>query len=134
MSTTYYLSSVAVQSPISIGVDAKGRNIFSINFRCQSSGLPTAFEDDIMRVLATANLVVSGATGFIGPSSTIPEGDGPFILLRDTGGSAPIQSHNDDIYANLSVQITVYAKSYTIGRTRANAIWNVLKGKYNFSV
>lgn len=131
--STSYLYSEAIQSPISIGVDIKGRNMFSLNFRCQSNGLPSTFEDDVLSRLISAGLVTSGTTAFIGPNATLPDGAGPFILLRDTGGSAPFETHNMDVYANLSLQIVVYAANYVSGRSLANRIWTTLNGKYNFT-
>jgi minor capsid protein len=130
--STFYTYSEAVQNPIAVGVDIKGRKMFSFNFRCQSLGLPTDLEDDMLAILSSAGLVIPNVTAF-GSNATLPDEDGPFILLRDTGGSAPFETHNMDVYANLSLQIVVYAANYVAGRSLANRIWTTLNGKYNFT-
>lgn len=131
---TFYLSSEAVQSPISVGSDVKRRNMWSVNFRVKSYTLPSTFEDDMLSLLSSAGYATPNVDSFIGPNTTIPDGNGPFLLLRDTGGAAPDESHNKEVYTDLSLQVTVYASSYTMGRTRANNIWKTLNGKYNFTV
>lgn len=132
--STFYLSVNAVQSPISVGSDIKRRNMWSVNFRVKSYTLPPTFEDDMLSVLSSAGYATLNVDSFIGPNTTIPDGNGPYLLLRDTGGAAPDETHNGDVYADLSFQVTVYASSYTVGRTRANNIWKTLNGKYSFTV
>ena len=133
---TTYLQILSVQRPFPFGVDSSTppRVQFSLNFEAVSQGAVTDWEQEIVQFLEDASLSTPGTDTFIGPLTPLPEGDGPYIRILDTGGSSPDVTHDGGVYENLSCQIVVTAKSYTAGRTRALAIRRELDGKYDVSI
>ena len=133
---TTYLEILSVQRPFDIGPDSAQppRCQFSVNFDAVSQGAVTDWEQEVVQLLEDASLATFNTDMWIGTLKVLPVGDGPYIRLIDTGGSAPDTTHDGRVYENLSCQIVVTAKSYTVGRTRALAIWRELDGKYNTSI
>lgn len=132
--SAFYFQILSTQEPFAIGYDVKDRNMFSVNFRGKASGTLSQLEDDVVAVLQDEGLVTPNVTVFIGPRKTIPDGDGPFVLVKSTGGVGPDETHDGTKTRNFSFQIVVYAKSYVAGRDKANAIWQTLDGRRNFQI
>lgn len=125
-----YLSIHSVQRPFPIGLDAILFENFSVNFQAIADAPVNKWEEELIKILNTAGLATSGTDAFIGRSvdlSSLP-GNGPHIIVLDSGGAAPIQAHGPagSVWERLSAQIVVRAKSYTVARTRALAIWRAL--------
>lgn len=131
---TRYLEILALSRPAPIGVDTNNRTMFTATYNCVAAAPATKFEEEVARILFDASLMTLGTDGFIGPASTIPTGNGPYITLIDTGGMSPLETHNGDKYERMSIQIVVRALNYQVARTRALAIWRELDGKRNVSV
>lgn len=137
-----YLSILSVQSPFDVGLDGNGRAQFSVNFEATADAPVTAFEKEIVKILSDAGLVTLASitngvlTGntFIGRAVSIPQGDGPFISVINTGGSAPMESHNGQKWERLSAQIIVRATNPATAEAKALAIWRALDGKRNLTV
>lgn len=132
--SAYYFQILSVQEPFPIGADVKDRNMFSVNFRGKASGTLSELEDDVIAILSDAGLVTPNVTVFAGPRAKIPDGDGPYVLVKSTGGVGPDETHDGVKTRNFSFQVVVYSKSYTAGRTKANAIWQTLDGRRNFAI
>lgn len=132
--STRYLSILAQQSPFSLGTDIKNRVIWSCNYRVSAQAPSDKFEEEMVKLIVDAGLGISGTSLFIGPSVVIPDGAGPFVLIKNTGGNSPLAAHSGVKIERLSLQVLVYATSYVTGRTRALAIWRLLDGKYNVTV
>ena len=131
-----YLSILSVQRPFPIGLDDHQRPMFSVNFEGLADAPVDQWEENLVAILATAGLATSGTDTFIGPAVAVPTGNGPYITVLDSGGTAPIQAHGPtgSLYERLSAQIVVRAKSYTVARTRALAVWRALHGVRNQTV
>lgn len=129
---TRYLEIVSVQRPFVFLVDDNNRSVFSVNFDAMAAAPVDKWEEELIKVLSDAGLATlwDGTSGdtFIGPAMVIPSGAGPFILIVDTGGTSPLETHDGQEYERLSAQITVRAVSYETARTRALAIWRELDG------
>lgn len=132
--STRYLEILAAQRPFPAYVDENGRVAFSINFECEAAAPVGDFEREIVKLLSNAGLATLGTDTFIGPDAVFPDGDGPFISLTDTGGSSPIETHDEQKYERLSIQVVVRAEDYEAARGRALAIWRELDGKRNVTV
>lgn len=129
-----YLSILSVSSPIDIGIDENNRVMFSLNFEVTVSGPSVDLEQEIVQILENAGLATSGTDTFIGSAAVLPTGNGPYLNIRNTGGTSPLTTHNGDIYERQSVHIVVRASTYTAARTRTNAVWRELDGTYNTTV
>lgn len=137
-----YVEIVAVQRPFSIGLDEERRAVFSCNFDglvtapswVSSGAVQTAFEEDVASFVTSAGLGALGSTLFIGPLASFPPGGGPYATLIDTGGTAPMETHNGDKYERISFQLLVRGSSYAAARSRALAIWSTLDGLRNVTV
>ena len=129
-----YLSITANQRPAQIGADENNRVVFSVNFSAMAQAPVEQWEEEIVKVLNTAGLATLGTDTFVGPTATIPTGNGPYLSIMDTGGTAPVETHDGLTYERLSVQVLIRALSYTIARTRALAVWRALKAVRNQTV
>lgn len=131
-----YLSIEAVQRPFAIGLDDLQRVMFSVNFQALAAAPVNQWEEEIIKILTTAGLATSGTDTFIGPAVALPTGNGPYITILDSGGTAPMQAHGSTgaLYERLSAQVVVRAKNYTSARTRALAVWRALHGVRNQTV
>lgn len=91
------------------------------------------FLDDIATHLVQHGVGTVGSDIFLGSKAVIPEGDGPYLSLIETGGSAPTRIHNKKS-ANTqrpTAQVAVRAKSYLVARTMAASAYVALDGVYN---
>ncbi len=129
-----YLEILAVQRPFPFGVDSNNRVMFSVNFEAEAASPVNAWEEEIVSLLQAAGQATLGQDTFIGPNMDLGAGDGPFINVIDTGGGAPKQTHNNDTYERLTVQIVIRAKNFLTARTRALAVWRTLHGVRNTTV
>lgn len=129
-----FIEILAVQNPFTIGLDAQKRNVFSMNFQCKTADVIFKFEESIIKILSDAGLCTFNTNAFIGPSSVMPDGDGPFILLINTGGYGPNQSNDDYIMQNPSFQILIHGKNYVTARDKADLIWRELHGTRDLTV
>src|SRR5678816_4477154 len=92
-----------------------------------------SFLDEIAAKLANAGVGTIGGNIFLGSKAVIPEGDGPYISLLETGGSAPTRIQNQ-AGANTqrpTAQILVRAKSYQTARNKSKEAYNALDGLFN---
>jgi hypothetical protein len=94
------------------------------------------FLDEIKDRLVAQGVGVFGSSIFLGSKAAIPSGDGPYISLTETGGTAPTRIHNQT-GANTqrpTAQILVRAKSYLTARTKAKEAYLALDGVYNTTI
>ena len=129
-----YLELLSVQRPFSIGVDDVNRAMYSCNFVAVAAQPVAKFEEEVGRLVFDAGLGTFGTNMFIGPPSSVPSGEGPFIHIIDTGGTSPLETHNGDKYERMSCQIVVRGTNRQTARTRALAIWRALDGQRNITV
>ena len=130
-----YLQILSTQRPFPFDVDDNQRNLFIFNIEAKAASNVDKWEEELAQVLI-GDLVATalGNDIFAGLNAPIPDGDGPYIQLIDTGGSSPDETHNGDVYENLSCQIVIRSKSYALGRTKALAVWRSLHGVRNTTV
>ena len=92
--------------------------------------------DELAARLVSLGIGTIGASIFLGSKAIIPVGDGPFITLTETGGSAPTRIHNKNPVNTQrpTAQIAVRAKSYLVARQKAKDAYAALDGVYNTSL
>lgn len=91
------------------------------------------FLDEIAERLVSAGVGVRSKTIFLGSHAKIPDGDGPFISLIETGGMAPTRIHNVATAHTQrpTAQIMVRASKYNVARAKAKAAYDALDGIFN---
>lgn len=95
------------------------------------------FLDEIANRLVAQGVGVKGSqlpNGiFLGSGAEIPVGDGPYLSLIETGGSAPRRIHNvpGAHTQRPTAQITARAKSYSTARAMLKAAYDALDGVFN---
>ena len=115
-------------------MDDLKREMWSCNFTAYARAPVDKWEEEILRLITDASLGTFGTDTFIGPDAPIPNGDGPYTTINDTGGSEPDETHDAMEYERLSVQIVVRGKNYVTTRTRALAIWRAIKNTRNTTI
>jgi hypothetical protein len=126
-----YLRIDALQQPYDLGVDTFGRSKIQFNIlaeRTSPTGA-TEFEDEIVKILADAGVVItSGPTKnvFVGSNASIPSppasgSAGPYLSVIATSGAPgkKIQNAQGIAYKNPTALIVVRATSYVAARAKA---------------
>ena len=139
---SFYKSIWADHSPCQYGVDDQNRVLYSLNFSIDTQGTVVTLEEDIASLLVVTGLsTYTNASPasvnldtFIGPSRTIPTGDGPYMSIIDNTGPAPDIAQGGEVYDHRSLQIIVRATNYIDARTRAQAVYSTLNGLFNITV
>lgn len=74
-----------------------------------------------------------GTEMFRGPRAVMPNGDGPFTSIIENQGFAPEGTHNaaGAAYLNPSAQLLTRAAKYSVARTRAQQLWDLLQPVQN---
>lgn len=88
--------------------------------------------DELKDRLVAQGVGVYGTSLFLGSKAVIPDGNGPYISLIETGGSGPTRIHNQGAgnTQRPTVQVVVRAKSYLDARTKAKAAYLALDGVF----
>lgn len=89
---------------------------------------------EIANKLIAASVVSAIQTDvFLSRGARIPDGDGPYLSLIDTGGSGPSYTHNrkSNPYCNISIQLVTRAKDATVAWTLCNDAIAELQGIRN---
>ena len=123
--------------PFENGVDDNNRIQFSMNFEAMAAGPVGQWAYDLQKILDDAGLSTitqPGRDTLIGPSATLPAGDGPYIRINETGGPPSEETHNGSEYEMPAAQITVSAKSRTVVETRALAVWRAINRSRDVTV
>lgn len=132
--STRYLEILAHQRPFCYGVDDNQRALFSCNFVARAADAVPTLERDIARLVIDAGLGTLGTDLFLAPMATMPSGNGPQILIKDTGGLGPEETHDGARYEQCTFQVVVRGKPYSVARDRALAVYGVLHGKRDVNV
>lgn len=76
---------------------------------------------------------ISTAVIFLSSMTVIPVGIGPYLLLRETGGSGPEKTQNAGAlaYQRPSLQYVAVAKTYVVARTMARSFYDAMIGVHN---
>ena len=130
---TRYIEILAIQEPFPFNIDSSDRVMFSCNFSvlCTPTNKP---DSDFVTILSNAGLITPNVDTFIGPKKEIPEGDGPFITVVNTGGSSSLFTHDGEKTQRPSVQIVTRATDYEAARDKAMLIYNYLDGIHELTV
>lgn len=129
-----YLSLIAVQPPFDIGLDKQNRPSFAFNV---SGFVSTSLSDctrDIAALIVIAGLGTLGIDLFTGVLPNVPEGDGPIVFIRNTGGSGQRLTQGSSVYENVSCQIAVRAALESDSYNRAADIYRAISPRFNFTV
>lgn len=74
---------------------------------------------------------------FVSTRAVIPTGAGPYLLLTETGGAAPLRTHNSvatPAYQRPSAQILVTGGTYAAALTMVRAAYDALAGVRNTTI
>lgn len=92
------------------------------------------FLQDLISILEGAGVATYGVDLFVGSKAVIPAGDGPFVSLIETGGSAPEGTHNlVDVpaYVRPSAQVVCRGTDYLTVRSKAQDVYLAFYGVMN---
>ena len=91
------------------------------------------FNDEIKQRLVDMGVGTYGANIIAGSKGVVPDGDGPYLSIIETGGTAPLRVHNEAgaHVQRPSAQILVRGKNYVAARTMARNAYTALDGVVN---
>ena len=125
---TWYREINPDQEPFSPGMDVtKKRVLFMFNISVVKEPSET-FDEEIAERLEDSSVGTRNTNIFIGPKAVIPIGDGPYLVINDTGGAPPTWIHNQNtpFMKNSGAQISVVATSYNAAMAMAYDAYNAL--------
>ena len=136
---------IEAQKPFPFNKDKNNRIMFSVNLRAICA--PTAeWEKEIAQILIDAGVVTKGVDLFSGPDAPIPNGQGPYLTLNNTGGPEGERTHNSvDVpaYERPTMQLIIRAGDdtsrtppggYDAGLAMATAAYLALVGVRNTTI
>lgn len=137
--STWYREIAVLQEPFDMGPDERGRQRVGFNVLAVKRPSATFPEELITLLVAAAVGTKATASGniFLSTGVSLPAGDGPYLSIIETGGTAPLRTQNavaTPAYQRPSAQIVVRAATYTAARTMARAAYNALVGVRNRTV
>jgi hypothetical protein len=133
---TWYQSVKVLNEPTDIGLDDLGRPMFSFNVEVVKA-YSTTFIEEIVSILEGASLGTFGTDIFTGSKPVIPEGDGPYVSLAQTGGAEPMRTHSQvttPAYPRPRLQVVVRAASQASAVAKAYAAYVALESVRNTEV
>lgn len=86
------------------------------------------FVDEIKDRLVAQGVGTFGTDIFAGSGAVIPPGDGPYLSLTETGGSAPNVTHNDTATENPTMQLSSRANTSVSARSKLKLAYDALGG------
>lgn len=131
---SFYLEILANGPPIQVSHDENQRLLWSINFSALARAPVADWLGEVQRVLVDAALVTAGVDVFTTTRAGIPDGDGPFTTLRDTGGVQSDFTQQDDQYERRACQVVVRAQDEAAGDALAQSIWRELNNIRNSTI
>lgn len=137
---TWFVQIRMLQSePFPMAADSQGRAQFAFNVLAEK--MPSAdTELDLVNRLVSQSVGVfegSDRTIFKGLQAVLPNGDGPYLTVKSSGGAGPLQVQNrtgDQAYRRPTLQIVVCGKSVAATRAKAQAAYNALASVLNMSL
>ena len=130
---TFYREINVDTDPFDMGTDPNGRAQVGFNIRVVKA-FSTTFAEEIVERLEDMGVGTFNTNIFISGKAQVPAEGGPYLLVRETGGTTPERTHNDvsvPAYPRPSAQLTVRADTYVAARTMARVAWNALAGVRN---
>jgi hypothetical protein len=133
--STWYLQIQPQQEPFDVGPDAAGRAQCAFNMLATKRPSGT-YVQELLGILERAGLGVTKVDLFGTSQSAIPDGPGPYVLVRPTAGTAPLGTHNDGAgaYRRPGLQVLVTARSWDAAEATARKAYDALIAARNLQV
>ena len=96
-----------------------------------------SFPHEVVARLASQGVGVYNTNIFIGRANVVPDGDGPYLQVIETGGYESSKTQNDTATEHPTAQVLTRAKSAPAARTMLVAAYNALGGRnglYNITL
>jgi hypothetical protein len=134
-----YLNFPLLQEPYDMGaVDSLNRARFVFNVVAEKTASATFLEElaAIMVAAGVGTLTGNNRNIFLTSSVSIPQGDGPYLSIIDTGGPGGAKIHNQKApaYERPGAQIVARAKKSADARAMALAAYTAIANVVNQTV
>jgi len=114
------------QEPADLGLDEQNRPKWGFNIETEKRASDT-FAAEISKRLVDQG-VIAATSIFTSSKAQVPTGAGPFIVIIETGGFSPEDTHDrvPPGHQKPSAQISARSTSAAVARTTARAAYNAL--------
>lgn len=132
---TRYLDIRPLQEPFDLGLDGLSRSQWSFNITVIKTE-STTFAAEIIGLLEGASVGTFGVDIFTSSKSVVPDGDGPYTSLLETGGTAGLRVHDQlkPKYPRPAARIVVRATDPKVAHDLCWVAYNALAGVRNATV
>lgn len=87
-----------------------------------------AFLDEIAAKLVAAGVGTLGTDIFLSSRAKIPDGDGPYLSIKETGGTGAKRTQTSGV-SRPTAQIMATADTYPVARAKLKLAWDALGGE-----
>jgi len=118
-----------------MGLDDSGR--VEIVFNVLAWKRPSAtFLEELIWILVSAGVGIEGVSIFGSTRAILPDGAGPILLVKATGGTPPVGTHNAGAgaYRRPGAQIIARASTWQAANTMVQAAYSALVSVRNEEV
>jgi hypothetical protein len=129
----FYVEILVANGPTEFGADERDRRLLSVNIVARARGPIADWTGDIMKILDAAGVATPGTDCWTG-GPKVPDGNGPYISVINSGGFGSDFCQQDEELENLSAQVIIRAASPEVARVRATAVKDALKNIRNATI
>lgn len=131
---TWYADISPMGEPMDSGPDDNGLATVSFSVICYKRG-STDVQAEIAKVLVDAGVGVLGTSIFGQSDTPMPDGNGPFIELIDTGGPPPVRTQQSKTaYQRPTVQVFTRARAAAAAMAKAKEAYAALAAVKNTEI
>jgi hypothetical protein len=127
---TWYREIGIVQEPTDMRVlDTHNRSQFFFNVEAIHDGAHDTFIEELVARLVAKGLGTYGTNIFDSAGVAVPDGEGPYLIITETGGMRPERTHNSietPAYRRPSASLVFKASTTVAARTMARAAYLAL--------
>jgi hypothetical protein len=134
--TSFHRDIEMLQEPMDLSVDKNQRPYWAFNVIVTKT-FSRQISEEVAKILVDASVGVVNTNIFLGLNKPIPDGDGPFLLIVETGGLFPERTHNDvtlPAWQRPATQISVRGTSVAATKEMIWEAYEALVGVRNLSV
>lgn len=136
MTTTVYRAIVPQQEPFEVGLDDAGRALWAFNVIAWKRP-STTFIEELIGLLVAGAVGVENVNIFGSSTALVPDGPGPFLMVKVTSGVAALGTHNESPAAwdrRPGAEIFVHAGSTQAAVAMVHAAYDALANVRNRAV
>ncbi len=132
---SFYQTILPLQEPFDGGLDDNNRTKILFNILAVKTPSDT-FVEEVAKKLEDAGVGTRNVSIFATSLANIPQDEGPYLSIMETGGTGPLRNHNSSspAWQRPGAQIVARGSDYSAARTMARAAYDALVAVVNVNL